>query len=220
MRKPARRGARGVATPAIGPGGPLPRGVRRRRLTAAFSLVLLLVVARFMIPRVAAEAYPATGPGRLVAPGLIVGPEPTDTDLQQLTESTRIGGVVNVGSPSVAEQATATALHLAYLRIPVPTGGYPTWPQLRVLVSFMRFHTMRGDSVYLQDCDCNDGQAAPTAAMLLIMDGTSWRGSTTAGLGSMDRAQRQAIRQLDSALQPGRGPLPGNPYSAARRDTW
>lgn len=220
MPKPGRRRARGVAAPATGPGGPLPPGVRRRRLAAAFSLILLLGLARLTIPRVAAEAYPAAAPGRVIAPRLILGPTPTDTELQHLAESIRMGGVINVGTPSVAERATAISLHLAYLFMPIPPGGYPTWPQLRVLVSFMRLHTRAGDYVYLHDCDCDDGRAASTAAMLLATDGASGRGSTATGLGSTDRAQRQAIRQLDSAMRPGHDPLPGNPYSAARRDTW
>jgi acetyl-CoA acetyltransferase len=149
-----------------------------------------------------------------------VGPDPTDAELQQLAGTGRAQAVVNVGPPSVAEQAAAAALHLAYLRIPVTPGGALTGRQLRVLVSFMRFHTTRGDSVYLHDCDCGSGQAATTSAMLLITHGASWRGITTAGLGSMDRAQWRAVRQLDAARHSGHGALPGNPYSAARGATW
>jgi Inositol hexakisphosphate len=207
--------------PAIGPGGSLPRRVRRRRVAAAFALLLLLGVAKLEIPR-AAEAYSAAGPGRLVVPGLVVGAAPSDVDLEELADSGQFGGVVNLGAPSVAEQVTAAALHLAYLRLPVPRGGAPTWRQLRVLVLFMRIHTTKGDSVYLHD-DTGDGRAATAATMLLMLRGES-RYGTVAGVGSTGSgsgaAQRLAIRQLGSALRPGHGPLPGNPYSAARRDSW
>jgi Inositol hexakisphosphate len=215
--------------PAIGPGGPLPRRVRRRRVAAACVLLLLLGVAKLEIPR-AAEAHLAAGPGRLVVPGLVVGAAPSDVDLEELADTGQIGGVVNLGAPSVAEQVTAAALHLAYLRLPVPRGGAPTWRQLRVLVFFMRIHTTKGDSVYLHD-DTGDGRAATAAAMLLMLRGQSRYGmiaaaaSTGAGAGTAagtgaGSVQRLAIRQLGSALRPGHGPLPGNPYSAARRDSW
>jgi hypothetical protein len=204
--------------PAIGPGGPLPRRVRRRRVAAACVLLLLLGVAKLEIPR-AAEAHLAAGPGRLVVPGL-----------EDRADTGQIGGVVNLGAPSVAEQVTAAALHLAYLRLPVPRGGAPTWRQLRVLVFFMRIHTTKGDSVYLHD-DTGDGRAATAAAMLLMLRGQSRYGtiaaaaSTGAGAGTpagtgAGSVQRLAIRQLGSALRPGHGPLPGDPYSAARRDSW
>ena len=217
--------------PAIGPGGPLPRRVRRRRVAAAFVLLLLLGVAKLEIPR-AAEAHLAAGPGRLVVPGLVVGAAPSDVDLEELADTGQIGGVVNVGAPSVAERVTAAALHLSYLHLSVPRGGAPTWRQLRVLVLFMRIHTTKGDSVYLHD-DTGDGRAVTAAAMLLMLRGQSRYGTiagtapTSAGSGAgtgtgagAGSTQRLAIRQLGSALRPGHGPLPGNPYSAARRDSW
>jgi hypothetical protein len=206
--------------PAIGPGGPLPSRIRRRRIAAAVVILLLLGVAKAEIPRAAAEALTAAGPGRPVAPGLIVGAAPSDGDLLQLADSGQIGGVVNVGAPSVAEQVTAAALRLAYLRLPVPPGGAPTLRQLQVLALFMRVHSTKGDSVYLHDVS-GDGRAATAAAMLLMLRGES-RDGTVAGVGSTGSgaAQRLAIRQLGSALRPGHGPLPGNPYSAARRISW
>jgi len=187
---------------------------------AAFVLLLLLGAAKSEIPRAAAEAHFAAGPGRLVVPGLVVGAALSDGDLQQLADSAQVGGVVNLGPPSVAEQVTAAALHLAYLRLPVPLGGALTWRQLRVLVLFMRIHTTKGDSVYLHD-DTGDGRAATAAVMLLMLRGES-RYGTVAGVGSADfgTAQRLAIRQLGSALRPGHGALPGNPFSAARRYSW
>jgi Polymorphic toxin system, DSP-PTPase phosphatase len=220
MLEPEGRTSVTATMPAIGPGGPLPPRIRRRRFAAAFVLLLLLGVAKSEIPRAAAEAYFEAGPGRLVVPGLVVGAAPSDGELQQLADSAQVGGVVNLGAPSVAEQVTAAALHLAYLRLPVPLGGAPTWRQLRVLALFMRIHTTKGDSVYLHD-DRGDGRAATAAAMLLMLRGES-RYGTVAGVGSTSfgAAQRLAIRQLGSTLRPGHGPLPGSPYSAARRVSW
>ena len=206
--------------PAVGPGGSLPPRIRRRRIGAALVLLLLLGVAKAEIPHAAAEAYFAAGAGRLVVPGLVVGAAPSDGDLQQLADSGQLGGVVNLGAPSVAEQVTAAALHVAYLRLPVPLGGAPTWRQLQDLVFFMRIHTTKGDSVYLHD-DTGDGRAATAAVMLLMLRGES-RSAAVAGAGStgVGAAQKLAIRQLGSALRPGHGPLPGSPYSVARRYSW
>jgi hypothetical protein len=208
-------------SPAIGPGGSLPGRVRRRRCAVAFALLLLLGLAKYEIPRSAAEAYLTAGPSRPVVPGLVIGAAPSDGDLQQLTESAQIGGVVDLGAPSVAGQVTAAALNLGYLRLPVPLGRAPTWRQLRVLVFFMRIHTTKGDSVYLYD-NTDDGRAATAAKMLLMLRSASWHGTVTVveatGFGCC--AQRLALRQLGSALRPGHGPLPGNPYSAAHRESW
>ena len=206
--------------PAVGAGGSLPRRSRRRRIGAALVLLLLLGLAKAEIPRVAAEAYFAAGVGRLVVPGLVVGAAPSDGDLEQLADSGQFGGVVNLGAPSVAEQVAATSLHLAYLRLPVPLGGAPTWRQLQDLVLFMRIHTTKGDSVYLHD-DTGDGRAATAAVMLLMLRGES-RSGAVAGAGStgVGAAQQLAIRQLGSALRRGHGPLPGSPYSVARRYSW
>jgi hypothetical protein len=183
-------------------------------------LLLLLGLAKAEIPRVAAEAYFAAGVGRLVVPGLVVGAAPSDGDLEQLADSGQFGGVVNLGAPSVAEQVAATSLHLAYLRLPVPLGGAPTWRQLQDLVLFMRIHTTKGDSVYLHD-DTGDGRAATAAVMLLMLRGESRSGAVAAaGSTGVGAAQQLAIRQLGSALRPGHGPLPGSPYSVARRYSW
>ena len=220
MSETGDQSGRGGLTHVTGPGGSLPRRVRRRRFAVAFALLILLGLAKDQIPRVAAEAYLTAGPGRPVLPGLVIGTAPSDGDLQQLADSAQIGGVVNLGTPSVAEQVTTAALHLAYLRLPVPLGDAPTWRQLRVLVLFMRIHTAKGDSVYLHD-DTGDGRAATAEEMLLMLRSKSWHG-TVAGVGATGCgcAQRLAIRQLGSVLRPGHGPLPGNPYSAARREAW
>ena len=73
--------------------------------------------------------------------------------------------------------------------------------------------------MYVHD-DTGDGRAVTAAAMLLMLRGsTGADAGSGAGAGS-GAAQRLAIRQLSSALRPGHGPLPGNPYSAARRESW
>jgi len=74
--------------------------------------------------------------------------------------------------------------------------------------------------VYLHD-DTGDGRAATAAEMLLMLRSGSWHGTVTGvGATGCGCAQRLAISQLGSALHPGHGPLPGNPYSAVRRDSW
>ena len=149
-----------------------------------------------------------------------MGAAPGDGDLEQLADSGQFGGVVNLGAPSVAEQVAAASLHLAYLRLPVPLGGAPTWRQLQVLVLFMRIHTTKGDSVYVHD-DTGDGRAATAAVMLLMLRGESRSGAVAAvGSTGVGAGQRLAVGQLGSALRPGHGPLPGSPYSVARGYSW
>jgi hypothetical protein len=70
--------------------------------------------------------------------------------------------------------------------------------------------------VFLHD-ETGDGRAAMPAVMSLLLRGESGDGTVAGGGAS---AQRPAIRQLGEAMRPGRGPLPGNPASAARRDSW
>ena len=84
----------------------------------------------------------------IVAPGLLMGGAPSDADLQDLAADFRVDGVVNLASPSVAEQATAASLHQAYLYLPVAPDAAPTLAQLRHLARFMRRHTAGGASVY------------------------------------------------------------------------
>ena len=74
--------------------------------------------------------------------------------------------------------------------------------------------------MYLHD-DTGDGRAATAAAMLLMLRGES-RDGAVAGVSStgFGAAQRLAISRLGSALRPGHGPLPGNPYSTARGLSW
>ena len=74
--------------------------------------------------------------------------------------------------------------------------------------------------MYLHD-DTGDGRAATAAVMLLMLRGESGNGAVAAaGSAGSGAARRLAIRQLGSALRPGHGPLPGNPYAAARRFSW
>ena len=74
--------------------------------------------------------------------------------------------------------------------------------------------------MYLHD-DTGDGRAATAAEMLLMLRGESSYG-TVAGAGATGCgcAQRLAISRLGTALRPGHGPLPGNPYAGARLESW
>ena len=74
--------------------------------------------------------------------------------------------------------------------------------------------------MYLHD-DTGDWPAATAAAMLLMLRGES-RSGTVAGVGStgVRRPPATGDPPVDSALRPGHGPLPGDPYSAARRYSW
>lgn len=108
--------------PAIGPGGRLPRWTLARRYALALGLILLLGVAKMVIAPGTVNVVSMIQPDRVVTPGLIIGAAPTDTELQELAADLQVDGVVNLGAPSVAEQATATSLHQAYLYLAVARG--------------------------------------------------------------------------------------------------
>ena len=158
--------------------------------------------------------------------GLLIGATPADADLEDFAADFGVDAVVNVGSPSVAEQVTAASLHQGYLYLAMPVGAAPTWTQLRPLAGFMRRYTERGHWVYLHD-DTGGPQALTTVAMLLLLRGQTWAAVvnriTPAGLSSLDTRQRLALEQLSSALHhagpQGRKPS-GNPYAAARLEPW
>jgi hypothetical protein len=211
--------------PAIGQAGRLPRKVAIRRSAVALGLLILLGLAKLVVSHL--EDRPDTLsalPGdRAEAAGLDIGGAPSDSDLQALAASYRVDGIVNLGTPSVAEQAAAASLGQAYLRLAVPPGAGPTWPQLRALAGFLRRHTARGSAVYLHD-DAGGGRAVTTADMLLLLRGEAWskvsRGMTTAQLQSLSDGQLLAINQLVIVLHPAGNPPAGNPYAAARLDPW
>ena len=219
---------------AIGPGGRLTRQTLARRYAAALSVLLLLGVGKIVIQQKEISVNQVAGSDHVVAPGLVIGPTPTDTELQQLQLGLRVDGVINLAGPSVAESATVASLHQAYLYLPLTAGAAPTWTQLRKLAGFVRRYRERGDWVYVHDETAGaGGRAVTAAAMLLLLDGQTWTAMsaqlTPAGLGSLDERQRLALEQLGSALHPTgpknpkntKGGQPaGNPYAAARLEPW
>jgi hypothetical protein len=209
--------------PAIGPNDWLPRRVRLRRGTVALALILLLVLAKVLVSQGIIKIISTTPPLDTVAAGLLVGGAPSDSDLLLMTTDFRVGGIVNLTGPNVAEQVTAASLHQGYLYLPLLPDKAPTWAQLRVLASFMRAHTAGGASVYVHD-DVGGGRAVTTAAMLLLLRGQTWPAVsaeiTPAEFGSMSTYQQLAIRRLRSALHPNGHSSAGNPYAAARLDPW
>jgi hypothetical protein len=209
--------------PAIGAGGRLPRWVLVRRYALALALILLLGLAKILIAQKVVSIVSVTPPDRVVTSGLLIGPAPGDTDLEEFAADLKVDGVVNLAAPSVAEQVTAASLHQAYLYLAVPPCGGPTWAQLRQLAGFMRLHTERGGWVYVHD-DVSGSRVVITAAMLLLLRGQTWAAVsaeiTPAALQSLCAHQRLTVEQLRSALrQAGRSPA-GNPYAAARLEPW
>jgi hypothetical protein len=209
--------------PAIGAGGRLPRWILVRRYGFALVMILLLGLAKFLIVQKVISVVSLIPPQRVVASGLLIGPDPDDSDLEEFAADLDVGAVVNISGPNVAEQVTAASLHQAYLYLAVPPGAAPTWTQLLELARFMHRHTERGGWVYVHD-DAGGPRALTTAAMLLLLRGQTWAAVsaeiTPAALGSLDEQQRLALERLRSALyRPGRSPA-GNPYAAARLEPW
>jgi len=212
--------------PAIGAGGRRPRRILIRRYALALALILALGLGKILIANKAISTVSLTLPDRVVTSGLIIGAAPADTDLEDFAADFGVDAVVNVGSPSVAEQVTTASLHQAYLYLAMPVGAAPTWTQLRPLAGFMRRYTERGDWVYLHD-DTGGPQAVTTVAMLLMLRGQTWAAVvsqiTPTGLRSLDARQRLALDQLNSALHqasPRARKPSGNPYAAARLEPW
>lgn len=209
--------------PAIGAGSRLRRRVLVRRYALALVVVLLLGLGKILVTHGVVKVVSITPPDRFVTSGLLIGGAPSDADLEEFAADIGVDGVVNLGSPSVAEQVTAASLHQAYLYLPVPQDDAPTRAQLRRLALFMRRHTKGGARVYVHD-NVGGGQAVTTAAMLLLLRGQPWPAVfaeiTPAGFGTMCDCQRLALERLRSALrQVGRSPA-WNPYAAARLEPW
>ena len=98
-------------TPAIGAGGRLPRRILIRRYALALTLILALGLGKILIANKAISTVSLTLPDRVVTSGLIIGAAPADTDLEDFAADFSVDAVVNVGSPSVAEQVTTASLH-------------------------------------------------------------------------------------------------------------
>jgi hypothetical protein len=209
--------------PAVGADGRLSRRILLWRGAVALTLILLLVLAKLLVSQGIIKVNSTRPAGHAVVAGLLIGNAPSDSDLANLAADFRVGGIVNLDVPSVAEQVTAASLRQGYLYLPLPPNASPTWAQLRVLVSFLRVHTAGGASVYVHD-DVGGGRAVITAAMLLLLRGQTWSAVsaeiTPAEFGSLCTCQRLALRQLRSVLHPNGHSLAGNPYAAARLDPW
>ena len=194
--------------PAIGAGDALPGRVRLRRGAVVLTLILLLGVAKVLVSKGVIQVSSPRPAVQAVAPGLLIGGTPSDADLQDLANGYRVDAVVNLDTPSVAEQVTAGSLHQAYLYLPLSAGRSPTRSQLRVLAGFLRRYTVSGGRVYLHD-DVGGGRAVATAAMLLLLRGQTWPATlaelTTADLDVLSDGQRLAVKRLKDALHPARG---------------
>jgi hypothetical protein len=196
-------------SPAIGPSSPVSGRVRLRRGTVTLALMLLLGLAKLLVSVGIIQVSSLRPAVQAVAPGLVIGGAPSDADLQDLAADFRVDGVVNLDGPSVAEQVTAASLHLGYLSMPLPQDASPPRAKLHVLLGFMRRYTAGGGWVYIHD-DVGGGRAVTTAAMLLLLRGQNWPAvsaeMTTEDLGSLSGGQRLAIKGLEAALHPARGP--------------
>jgi hypothetical protein len=210
-------------SPAVGAGGRLPRRVRLRRSAVAVTLILLLGLAKILVAQGIIKVSSTRPAVDTVAAGLLIGGTPSDSDLGDLAADFRVGAIVNLDAPSVAEQVTAASLHQGYLYLPLLPDASPTWAQLRELASFMRVHTAGGASVYLHD-DVGGGRTVATAAMLLLLRGQTWPAVsaeiTSAEMKSMCDCQQRAIKRLRSALHRNGHLSAGNPYADARLDPW
>jgi hypothetical protein len=210
--------------PAIGPGRRLSRRILVRRYAFALTVLLLLGLGKVVIQQKEISVNQVAPSDHVVASGLVIGPAPTDTDLQELHLGLRVDGVVNLAGPSVAEGVTVASLHQAYLYLALPTAAAPTLAQLRDLAGFVRRYRERGAWVYMHDNDTGGARAVTAAAMLLLLNGQTWAAMSAAmrpaGLGSLDEQQRLALEQLSSALHPAGGRPSGNPYAAARLEPW
>jgi hypothetical protein len=204
--------------PAIGAGVALPGRIRLRRGAVVLTLVLLLGLARLLVSAGVIHVTSLRPAVQTVAPGLLIGPAPSDDDLLDLAAGYRVDAVVNLDAPNVAEQVTAASLHQAYLYVPLSVGMSPTVAQLRVLAGFMRRYTAGGSWVYLHD-DVGGGRVATTAAMLLLLRGQAWPAVsaevTTADLDSLSHGQWLAIERLEAALRPA-----GKRAATVQLDPW
>ena len=213
------------ARPAIGGGGRQPRKVLRWQAGIALLLVIVLLGLKHFVAGRAVGVNPlaALPGGSQLAAGLDIGGIPTDDQLEGLTSSYGVDGVVNLTAPSVGEQATCAYLKVSYMHVLVATGTAPTPTQLHALASFMRNRTSGDAHVFLHDAG-GGGVAVATAGMLLLLKGESWpvvqQDLSPGEISSLTAAQMRAITELTSALQAQGKPLRGNPYSGAETGSW
>lgn len=210
---------------AIGGGGRLPRKLLAREALVVVILAILLLAMKHVVAarEVGPDSLAALPGGKTIVAGMDIGGVPGDRDLEALSISYEVDGVVNLTGPSVEEQVTASSLHLGYLQLTLAEGTAPTLAQLRTLTSFMSSHAADGNDVYIHDDDGSD-RAVTTAAMLLLLKGMSWpavqQAVSAAELRSLSRGQSAAINQLISALSAQGKPVHGNPYTGAKVVLW
>ncbi len=216
----SRRGAR---TPGLGPGSWLPRPSLFRRFGVGVLIVLALGGAKVAVKHVEVQDPLGNLPDATeMAPGLLRGGSPDDRDQQVLASNLNVDGIINVGGPSVAEQATADFLGEAYVHENVAAGQAPSTTQLRAMADFLRRYTRGGKVVYLHD-GSDGGRAVVTAGMLLLVRGWSWSAMTkTMAAGDwaqLDASQIAALREVEAVLS-ARYPPDDNRYLALRSIPW
>jgi hypothetical protein len=157
-----------------------------------------------------------------VVPGLLRGGSPDDTGLQALSSMLNVDGVINVGGPSVAEQAAANFLGEAYVHENVTAGQAPSTTQLKAMTEFLRRYTRDGKVVYLHD-GSDGGRAVVTADMLLLVRGWSWSAMTktmaTGDWAQLNASQVTALRDVEAVLT-GKHPRAHNRYAHLRTVPW
>jgi hypothetical protein len=211
--------------PAIGGGGRLSRKLLGREALVVVILAILLLATKHIVAarEVGPDPLAAMPGGKTVVAGMASGGVPNDAALEALSISYKVDGVVNLTGPNVAEQVSASSLHLGYLQMTLATGTAPTLAQLRTLTGFMSSHAVGGNDVYIHDDDGGDS-AATTAAMLLVLKGMSWpavqQALSAAKLSNLYDRQSAAISQLMAALSAQGKPVHGNPYSGAKVVPW
>ena len=210
---------------AIGGGGRLPRKLLAREALVVVILAILLLATKHVVAarEVGLDPLAALPGGKTIVAGMDIGGVPDDDDLEALSTSYKVDGLINLTGPSVEEQVTASSLHLGYLNLVLAEGTAPTLAQLRTLTSFMSSHAAGGNYVYLHDDDGGD-RSVTTATMLLLLKGMSWpavqQAVSVAELSTLDSGQSAAVSQLRSALSAQGKPVHGNPYSGAKVVSW
>ncbi len=220
-REPVPR--RGARAPGLGPGSWLPRPSLLRRFGVAVLIVLALGGAKVAVGHAEVKDPLGNLPDAAeVAPGLLRGGSPDDVGLEALATTLNVDGVINVGGPSVAEQATADFLGEAYLYENVAAGQAPSSTQLQAMADFLRRYTRGGKVVYLHD-GSDGGRAVVTAGMLLLVRGWSWSATTrtmaSGDWAQLDVSQITALRDVEAVLT-AKHPPADKRYSRLRTIPW
>lgn len=219
-----------AAGPAIGGRGGIPVRAAALRLTVAVACVFLLLGLKVLIAdtKPATSTLPPIRGAAQVTAHLLRGGRPTDVDLVNMIRQNHVAAVVDITSPSIAEQASTRYLRLRYLETPVAGDGAPTLAQLDRIAALVRRTGSQGRTVYLHDDDGTE-RAVATTEMLLLLRGESLTAvraaRTPAEARLLTPVEVVAIGQLAGALAtpsevPAAGVVAGNPYAGARRIVW